>query len=135
MIHGISIQFYMECLLVKHAIYATIKCPLHHLTINALQYYFHDLYLQINKNNIVITKKKPSLHLIGFNACAKKEKCAKSKEKIILFFYTKNKIDKPISVEIPCTKSAKSILTKIENIIKKDEYIKDIYKNGVIESM
>lgn len=141
-IEGISIQLYIQCLIVQKKILKSIKIPFTPIKLNAINYYFHDLYIQMNGNFLFITKNKPEITTISFNHCQKNNKICKLKNnvntyQIILFFkYPKNiknlkKISVPIVIlEEKCINSLllDKLLIKIEKILKKDIYIKEIYK-------
>ena len=57
-IEGISIQLYVQCLIVQKNILNGIKTSFDPVKLNAINYYFNDLYIQINEKIIFVTKKK-----------------------------------------------------------------------------
>ena len=154
-IEGISIQLYVQCLIVQKNILNGIKTSFDPVKLNAINYYFNDLYIQINEKIIFVTKKKSDLSTISFNHCNnnnKLKKICKSKgilhkyQLIMYFKYPKKikniknikKISAPIILfEDECSNKNNILLdnmsSKIEKIVKKDIYLKDIYENIIIQ--
>ena len=97
-IEGLPTKLYIQCLFIKHNLYNTIKTPFNIEKLNALTIYFHDLYIQIDKQFIYIYKEKPILHKISFNKCSNskfKQVCPLTNQSqnyqiIIYFKYPKN---------------------------------------------
>jgi hypothetical protein len=154
-IEGISIQLYVQCLIVQKNILNGIKTSFNPIKLNAINYYFNDLYIQLNEKYIFITKKKPILSTISFNHCNENNKLHKicktngvlNKYQIIIYFkYPKKikniknikKISTPfILFEEECNEKNSikldNVSLKIEKILKKDHYMKDIYENIIIQ--
>ena len=151
-IEGISIQLYVQCLIVQKNILNSIKTSFNPIKLNAINYYFNNLYIQLNENYIFISKKKPNLSTIQFNHCTINEKIQKicksnsnlNKYKIILYFKYPKKIKNIKKISAPiilfnekCSNKNSIQLDKfslkIEKILKKDTYLKEIYERINIE--
>ncbi len=154
-IEGLNIKVYIQCMLIENDILTRIKTPFEPNKLNALNYYFHELYYQINEDFIFISKIKPELSTISFNHCIQNKKISQicnSKEKnikkhtykiIITFKYPKSiknvkKISVPLIIlELNCSnKNSNQLDTltyQIEKIVKKDIYLKNIYQTIILE--
>jgi len=150
-IEGLPTKLYIQCLFIKHNLYNTIKTPFNIEKLNALTIYFHDLYIQIDKQFIYIYKEKPILHKISFNKCSNskfKQVCPLTNQSqnyqiIIYFKYPKNiknikKIIVPFVIDdIECSKKNMKKLVSLKNnlkkILKKDEFLKMYFEKLMIE--
>lgn len=151
-IEGIDIKLYVRCLIVQKNIINGIKTSFTPTKLNAISFYFHDLYIQINEKFIFVNKKKPDLSTISFNHCNENNKIKKickskgvlNKYQIIIYFKYPKKIKNIKQISAPlilfeeeCTEKNSILLDKIslkiEKVLKKDKYLKDIFNYVIVQ--